>query len=91
VTENTLRVIRTAFVEAVHVQLADEGVHLAVAEVSRKDYLLELVHVLDHELRARGRPVCYLRELVVLNGKGSTLRISKVLAMKPATSVGSFS
>ena len=48
-TENTLRVISSAFVKAVHIELSDEGVHFAVAEVSGKDYGLELIDVLDDE------------------------------------------
>lgn len=47
--ENTLRVISSAFVEAVHIELSDEGVHFAVAEVSGKDDGLELIDVLDDE------------------------------------------
>ena len=50
VAEDTFGVISPAFVEAVHVELSDERVHFAVAEVSGQDDGLELVDVLDDEL-----------------------------------------
>lgn len=87
--KNAFDVIVAGLVEAVHVELADEAVHLGVAEVPGQHYLLQLAHILDHELGARWRPVDDLGELVVLGGGRRTLSISKVLAMKPATSAGS--
>ena len=72
--------------EAVHVELPDEAVDLVVSEVSRKHDLLEFVDVFDDELDARGGPVCDLIELFVLPKIMDTFNISKVLAMKPATS-----
>lgn len=74
--------------EAVHVELPDEAVHLGMPEVSWQHHLLQLADVLDHELSARWRPVDNLSELIVLSGGRGTLRISKVLAINPATSAG---
>jgi hypothetical protein len=50
VTEDTFGMIGPTFVEAVHVELSDERVHFAVAEVPGQDDGLELVDVLDDEL-----------------------------------------
>ena len=77
--------------ESVHVELPDEAVDLVVSKVSREDDLLEFVDVFDDELDSRGRPVCDLVELFVLPYFSCTFNISKVLAMKPATSAGSVS
>ena len=52
VTEDTLGVISPTFVEAVHIELADERVHFRVSEVAGKDDGLEFVDILDDELRA---------------------------------------
>ena len=84
VTEDTLGVISSALVEAVHVELADEGVHFVVPEVARQDDGLELVDVLDDELGARWCPEGYLGELFILDKQTLTFSISKVLAMNPA-------
>lgn len=87
VAEDALAVIGAGLVEAVHVELPDERVHFVVAEVAGQYDLLELVDVLDHELRPIARPKNYLPELLLLPHSIGTCRISKVLAMKPATSV----
>ena len=83
-TEDTFRVVGSAFVEAVHIELSDERVHFGVSEVAGEDDGLELVDVLDDELRARWSPVCYFGKFLILDDKIGTLSISKVLAMKPA-------
>lgn len=49
-TKYALGVICAALVEAIHVELPDEGIHLAVAEVSGEDDGLKFVDVLDDEL-----------------------------------------
>ena len=86
--KNAFDVIIAGFVETIHVELPDEAIHFGVPEVSRQHHLLQLADVLDHKLGARWRPVDNLGELVVLRGERGTPRISKVLAMKPATSAG---
>ena len=48
--EDTLGVISPTFVEAVHIELTDEGVHFGVTEVSGEDDGLEFVDVFDDEL-----------------------------------------
>lgn len=85
--EHALGVVCTGLMETVHVQLSDEAVDLVVAEVAREDNLLELVDVFDDELNARWRPVCDFIELFVLGKITCTFKISKVFAIKPATSV----
>lgn len=81
----------TGFVEAVHVELADEAIHFAVAKIAWKYHLLELTHVLYHKFPPRSRPKNNLCEFITLSGHTLTLRISNVLAMKPATSAVSCS
>ena len=54
--------------KAVHVELPDEAVHLAVPEEPWEHNLLKFIDVLDDELAARGSPEYYLAELVALNG-----------------------
>ena len=49
-TEDTLGVISPAFVEAVHIELADERVHFGMSEVSGEDDGLEFVDVFDDKL-----------------------------------------
>lgn len=73
--EHALGVVSSALVEAVHVELADEGVHLVVPEVARQDDGLELVDVLDDELGAGWCPEGYLGELLVLDRRTLTFRI----------------
>lgn len=87
--ENAFDMVVAGLVETVHVELPYEAVELGVPEVSGEDHLLQLADILYHKLGARWRPVDDLGELVVLGGGRRTLRISKVLAMKPATSAGS--
>jgi hypothetical protein len=62
-------------VEAIHVELPDEAVHLVVPEEAGKHHLLKLAHILNHELPARSSPENYLPELIALHRKGPTLRI----------------
>lgn len=76
--------------EAIHVELSYEAVDFIVAEIAGKDDLLELVDILDDEFDSRWRPVCDFIELFVLGKKTCTFNISKVLAIKPATSAVSF-
>lgn len=71
--------------EAIHVELANEAIDLIVAKISRKDNLLELVDILDDELDSWWGPICNFIELIVLDKITCTFKISKVLAMKPAT------
>lgn len=65
--EDALGVISAALVEAIHVKLPDEGIHLAVPEVSRQHDGLKFVDVLDDELGAGGGPVGDLAELLILD------------------------
>lgn len=53
------------FMEAVHVELPDEAVHLVVSEVVREHDLFEFYDIPYDELEAVRRPVNYL--LVVLH------------------------
>lgn len=76
--------------EAIHVKLAYEAVDFIVAEIAGEDDLLELVDILDDELDSGWCPVCDFIELFVLGKKTCTFNISKVLAIKPATSAVSF-
>lgn len=64
--EHTFGVVCATLMKAVHVELSDEGIHFAVAEVLGEHYLLELVDVLDDEFAAVGRPVDYFGELLIL-------------------------
>lgn len=50
--EGAFEVVMLHFVEAVHVELPHETVHLLVPEVSWKHDLFELHDVLNHELTA---------------------------------------
>lgn len=76
--------------EAVHVELSYEAVDFIVAEIAREDDLLELVDILDDKFDSGWCPVCDFIELFVLGKKNCTFNISKVLAIKPATSAVSF-
>lgn len=49
--------IFATLMEAVHVELADEGVDVSVSEVAREDLVLELVDLSDGEFTAVGQPV----------------------------------
>ena len=55
--EDVLGGVFSAFVEAVHVELADEGVDVAVSEVFGEDVILEVINFFDGELAAVGHPV----------------------------------
>jgi hypothetical protein len=59
VAEDVFAGVFAAFVEAVHVELADEGVDVAMAEVLGEDVVLELINLLDCELASVGHPVDY--------------------------------
>ncbi len=48
--EGAFEMIMFHFVEAVHVELSNEGVHFLMAEVAGKHDLLEFDHVFDDEL-----------------------------------------
>lgn len=84
--ENTFGVVSSTFVEAIHVELPDKGVHFAMTEVFGEDQLLKLISILDDELGAIGSPINDLGKLFILGKNKTTLRISKVFEMKPATS-----
>ena len=90
-TEDTLGMIGTTFVEAVHVELANEGVHFGVAEVAGEDDGLKFVDVFDDELSSGRGPVGNLGKLFILTKMAFTFKISKVLDINPATSVVSCS
>ena len=55
--ENILAGVFATFVEAVHVELPDEGVDVTVPEVFGKDMVLEVVDLFDGELASVGHPV----------------------------------
>jgi len=57
VAEDVLGGVFATLVEAVHVELADEGVDVPVAEVLGEDVLLELLDLLDRELTPIGHPM----------------------------------
>jgi hypothetical protein len=78
-------------VESVHVELAHKTVHLIVPEILGQYYLLELGHVFYRELTAPARPVHDFAEICNLDYHNITLRISKVLATNPATSIRFYS
>jgi hypothetical protein len=67
VAEDVFRVIGSCFVEAVHVELADETVHFVVAKVAGQDDLLKLIGVFDGELVSRGSPEDNFVKLFVLS------------------------
>lgn len=66
VAEDVLGGLLAGLVEAVHVELPDEAVDVAVSEELGQDGLLELVDVPDGELFPVGGPLDDLREFVVL-------------------------
>ena len=57
VAEDVFAGIFAAFVEAVHVELADEGVDVAMAEVLGEDVVLEVIDFFDGELTSVIHPV----------------------------------
>ena len=85
--ENAFGVISAGFMKTIHVELSNEAIHFVVSEVSRKDNLLKFIDILDDEFKSGWGPVGNFRELLILNVMKNTLRISKVLAMKPAISL----
>jgi hypothetical protein len=71
VAEDALCEFVSGFVEAIHVELAYEAVHLVVAEVTWQHNLLELASVFNHKLPPRRTPENNLPELLALH-RGST-------------------
>jgi hypothetical protein len=63
-------------VEVIHVELADEGGEVAVAEVGRQDLLLEPLHIQDGEVCPLFVPADDPRMLIALRHTWSTSRIS---------------
>ena len=57
VTEYVLAGVFAAFVEAVHVELAYEGVDVAMSEVLGENVVLELINLLDRKFTPIGHPV----------------------------------
>ena len=57
VAEDVFAGVLAALVEAVHVELADEGVDVAVPEVLGQDVVLEVIDLLDGKLASVGHPV----------------------------------
>ena len=55
--EDVLAGILPALVEAVHVELPDEGVDIPVPEELGKDLVLKIIDLLDGEFPAVGHPV----------------------------------
>lgn len=75
VTEGAFEVVMFDLVEAVHVELPDEAVHFVVAEVPGQYDFLQLLDILDDELKAVARPVDNLLVLFHLNYMTNTLNI----------------
>jgi hypothetical protein len=73
--ENTFGVLFSGLVEAIHVELSDEAVHLVMAEIPRKNILLELCDIFDDKFNSRWGPVNNFGKLVILNKNRYTLRI----------------
>ena len=84
--EGAFEVVMLDLVEAVHVELPHEAVHLVVPKVPGQHYLFKFRDVLYDELSAVASPVDDLLELLHLNSAHFTFRISKVLYIKTATS-----
>jgi hypothetical protein len=57
VAKNVFAGVFAAFVEAVHIELPDEGVDVPVPEVLGEDMVLELVDLFDGKLASVGHPV----------------------------------
>lgn len=75
VAEGAFEVVMFDLVEAVHVELPDEAVHFVVAEVPGQYDFLQLLDILDDELKAVARPVDNLLVLFHLNYMTNTLNI----------------
>ncbi len=84
--EDALAAVLAGLVKAIHVELANETVDLAVPEVLGQDSLLELDDVFDDEVLARGAPVDDLPVLLILPQNTLTFKMSKVLLINPAIS-----
>ena len=52
-TKDTFRMIGSALVEAIHVELSDKRVQIAVPEVSGKNNSLKLIRIFDNKFRSR--------------------------------------
>jgi hypothetical protein len=85
-TENTFGRVMTCLMKAIHVELTNKTVHFCMTKVSRQYDLLKFCDVFDYKLYSWVGPPWDLRELRILIRLESTLRISKVLPMKPAIS-----
>lgn len=83
--ENALGMVSSAFVKTIHVELPYERVDFVVAEVLWEDYFLKFLYIFDDELCAGWSPIGDFGKLFVLAKCANTLKIRKVLAMKPAT------
>jgi hypothetical protein len=73
-------------VEAIHVELSDEGIYFAVSKVLRQHNLLKPIDIFDDKFRSRRSPICNFGKFIILSDLVSTFRISYVLAIKTATS-----
>lgn len=73
--------------EAIHIELPYEAVDFVMPKISRQNNLLKLIDIFDDKLHTCWGPVSDFVELIILNKKSRTFRISKVFAMNPATSV----
>ena len=76
VGEYVLGGIFAGFMEAVHVELPNEGVNIAMPEERGQYFLFEGLDVPDRELLARGQPLYNVLEGRLLNGRRVTSRIS---------------
>lgn len=56
-TEDVFAGVFATLVEAVHIELSNEGVDVAVSEVFGKDVVLEVINLFDGELPSVGHPV----------------------------------
>ena len=74
--EDVLGGIFPGFVEAVHVELANEGVDVAMPEERGQNFLLEGLDVPDGEFLLRGEPVDDVLKGRVLGEGRVTYRIS---------------
>lgn len=67
------------FVKVIHIELADERSIIAMPEVDGKNFLLELLNIIDNESGAVGIPSNDVFELLVLNRKFVNLQDLKCL------------
>ena len=73
------------FVEAVHVELPDEGVNVPVPKKTGQNLSLKGIGIPNRELFSWRKPVYDMMELRILSGLRLTSRISYVFLMKRAT------